>query len=37
MDHVAVVDTLAIWMAYFWQWLVQSEDWIEAWVGLKSI
>ncbi len=32
MDNV-VVDTLAIWAAYFWQWMVQSEDWLEAWVG----
>ena len=32
MDNV-VVDTLAIWTAYFWQWMVQSEDWLEALVG----
>lgn len=34
MNH-ALVDTLAIWTAYFWQWMVQCEDWIDAWICCK--
>ena len=29
MDTV-LFDTCAVWSALVWQWMVQSEDWIEA-------
>lgn len=28
--NTALFDTCAVWCALFWQWLVQSEHWIEA-------
>lgn len=24
-----LIDTICVWMALFWQWMVQSESWIE--------
>lgn len=31
-----LIDTIIIWSAYFWQWLIQSEDWIEAFLMCDS-
>ena len=24
-----LIDTICVWMALFWQWMVQSESWVE--------